>query len=201
MLDPERCTELDIHPLADADPERVSQLAQKLFSEGYRGEPVVTVGKDHAIVDGRHRVLASRENGNLVPVINISEKQYDVAMHDIPMPSLEDIADKFRGRLTERKVAPNPAVKPAAPVSKSAVRKETKKHERKRRVTSGHVKRRFFGSEGASRKAMGPEGTRRRSFGSLAKQRREKSVGMFQATSVVSSVQLRMSDLLSVLDG
>lgn len=192
MLDPDKLTELPEHPLKKVDQLHVKDLAKKMFFEGYTGDPVVTVGDNFGIVDGRHRVLASRQNGNLIPVLNISFDQYETALRAIPIPSLEDIANRF---LLNEVAAGEPA-RPTAAVSAADVQKERQKTAQQRMQQSAHSKRMAFGSAGKQRTAMSA-GKARTAWGSQAAQRRQQATKMAQAKSVVSS---RMAGLLGKLE-
>lgn len=84
---------LDLHPLEDVAANRVLVMAGFLEQID---EPVVTVGEDHKVLDGRHRAHAANLRGESIRVINISQEAYEELADSMPPKSLEEIANWAR---------------------------------------------------------------------------------------------------------
>ncbi len=92
VLDASAFSELDDHPLAELDFEYVEQVSGEMQSPDYRWDrPVVTMGNDHRVIDGRHRLEAARRAGRKVHALNTSESFFERCVYQ--NKSLEQIAD------------------------------------------------------------------------------------------------------------
>ena len=89
---PDEFSELPGHPLTDVSADRVEDYKD---SRRVGLGPIVTVGRGHAVLDGRHRVAATKALGRRVEVLNISERAYERLAGDggRPARSLEQIAN------------------------------------------------------------------------------------------------------------
>ena len=91
--DPEKLSELPEHSWkTQIDPEALDQITQSMRNQGWYGPPIVTMGESHQVIDGRHRALAAQKTETRVPVINISEAEFEKEARVGPMRSLEQIA-------------------------------------------------------------------------------------------------------------
>lgn len=92
VLDVSAFNELRDHPLAELDCEYVEQVLGEMKCADYQwARPVVTVGNDHRVIDGRHRLEAARRAGRKVHALNTSEAFFEQCVHQ--NKSLEQIAD------------------------------------------------------------------------------------------------------------
>ncbi len=102
VLDASAFNELEDHPLAELDCEYVEQVLGEMRCADYRWvRPVVTVGNDHRVIDGRHRIEAARRAGRKVHVLNTSEAFFEQCVHQ--NKSLEQIADAVISAATMNK--------------------------------------------------------------------------------------------------
>lgn len=97
QLHPSQLTSLPGHPLEDVMSNLVAAIVESMKDEGWNGSPVVTVGKEHQVLDGRHRVAAAKAIDVPVDVINIPEEVYFAMANSMPPKSLEEIAEWARG--------------------------------------------------------------------------------------------------------
>ena len=96
MRDPNTLSALDGHGFQSVATNLVDAIADSLKEDGWQSGVIVTVGADHGILDGRHRAVAAAKVGMNVPVVNISEQEYQAMAMSMPPKSLEDIADWAR---------------------------------------------------------------------------------------------------------
>ena len=99
MCDPNTLTALEGHSLKGVAMNLVDSIAESLKEDGWQQGVIVTVGADNAILDGRHRAVAAASLGMDVPVVNISEQEYQALAMSMPPKSLEDIAEWARRRV------------------------------------------------------------------------------------------------------
>lgn len=97
QLHPAQLTSLPDHDLQDVTFNLVDVLKYSMEENGWQGEPIVTIGKSHQVLDGRHRTAAAKALGIYVEVINISEAVYATLAKSMPPKSLEEIANWARG--------------------------------------------------------------------------------------------------------
>src|SRR5688572_4912410 len=91
-VDPRALSELPEHSWASQiDDATVASLRESLRG-GWDGPPIVTVGPRHQVVDGRHRALGALDVLDRVPVLNVSEEEFDAEVRRWPVRSLERIA-------------------------------------------------------------------------------------------------------------
>ncbi len=92
VLDASAFSELEDHPLGELDSEYLEHILGEMKDPDYRWDrPVVTMGNDHRVIDGRHRLEAARRAGRKVHALNTSESFFEQCVHQ--NKSLEQIAD------------------------------------------------------------------------------------------------------------
>lgn len=102
LLTPGKLTELDEHSWeTQIDQEKLDEITLSMIHRGWYGPPLLTVGDSHGVVDGRHRALAAQKSKTIVPVVNVSEEEFDTEVRRWPVRSLEDIAKAILGRKTK----------------------------------------------------------------------------------------------------
>lgn len=73
-------SELDSNRLRDTtlDPNRIEKLARSMDEHGFKDDwPVVVVGEEKAVVDGRHRIAAAKQLGLEVVTLTMTWEEFD----------------------------------------------------------------------------------------------------------------------------
>lgn len=78
-VSPKELTSMSGNDLDDCDVDRVESLEESLSEQGYdEWEPMLVVGDDYRVVNGRHRTIASRRVGlDEVVVLHVTECELD----------------------------------------------------------------------------------------------------------------------------
>lgn len=108
LVDPSTTSEMEDHPVGDVDAAKVEEYVVRLNDDPsafwFEKGPVVTVGEDRQILDGRHRVAAANKAGQYYLDLNVPmsfvEERLDGGR---PPVSLEAIAEDARSLLRERR--------------------------------------------------------------------------------------------------
>ena len=76
---PSDLTSMSGNDFDDCDEQRVESLVESMEAQGYdEWEPMLVVGDDHRVVNGRHRAIASQRVGlDEVVAIHVTEDELD----------------------------------------------------------------------------------------------------------------------------